>query len=150
MSKPLTKAFSSEVDTCSRQENATKKKSPVSVYIAAQPEVVRPALERLRVLIRKALPDAEEVISYQIPAYRLPGGMVIFFAGWKAHVSLYPATGRVATELADAIAPYKVSKGTLRFALDKPIPARLVTRIVKLRAEEVRAAAVAKATKRRR
>jgi uncharacterized protein YdhG (YjbR/CyaY superfamily) len=118
--------------------------SSVDTYIAAQPEAVRPVLARLRGLIRKALPEAEEVISYQIPAYKLAGRAVVYFAGWKAHVSLYPATGRVAVELADEIAPYKVSKGTLRFPLDKPLPARLVTRIVKLRAEEARDAAEAK------
>lgn len=108
----------------------------IDAYIAAQAETVRPVLERLRAIIRKALPDAEESISYGIPAFKLAGRPVIYFAGWKAHVSLYPAVGRVATELADQIAPYKVSKGTLRFDLGKPIPARLVTRIVKIRAEE--------------
>lgn len=113
----------------------------IDAYIAAQPEAVQPVLERLRAIICKALPDAEEAISYGIPAFKLAGRPVIYFAGWKAHVSLYPAVGRVATELADEIAPYKVSKGTLRFDLGKPIPARLVTRIVKIRAEETREAA---------
>jgi uncharacterized protein YdhG (YjbR/CyaY superfamily) len=116
----------------------------VDAYIAAQPAAVRLVLERIRAIIRKALPDAEEVISYQIPAYKLGGRTVIYVAGWKAHVSLYPATGRVATELTVEIAPYKASKGTLRFPLDTPIPARLVTRIVKLRAEETTPAAKSK------
>ncbi|MFO1171300.1 MAG: DUF1801 domain-containing protein [Hyphomicrobiaceae bacterium] len=122
----------------------------IDAYIAAQPEAVQPVLERLRAIICKALPDAEEAISYGIPAFKLAGRPVIYFAGWKAHVSLYPAVGRVATELADEIAPYKVSKGTLRFDLGKPIPARLVTRIVKIRAEETLAAAAKAKAKRRR
>lgn len=122
----------------------------IDAYIAAQPDAVRPLLVRLRAIIRKALPEAEEAISYQIPTFKIGGKPVIYFAGWKAHVALYPATGRVATELADEIAPYKVSKGTLQFPLGKPIPVRLVTRIAKLRAEETRDAIKAKAAKPRR
>jgi uncharacterized protein YdhG (YjbR/CyaY superfamily) len=121
----------------------------VAAYIAAQPPEVRPVLERLRAIIRKAVPEAEEVISYQIPAYKLEGRPVVYFAGWKSHVSLYPATGRVASEMADEIAPYRASKGTLKFPLGKPIPVRLIGRIAKLRAEEVREVA-AKAKARRR
>lgn len=121
----------------------------VDSYIAAQPEAVRPVLERLRQVIRKALPQAEEAISYQMPTFKLGGRPVIYFAGWKGHVSIYPATGRMTTELADEIAPYKASKGTLKFPLGKPIPARLVSRIAKLRAEETREA-IAKAQARRR
>ncbi len=123
--------------------------SSIDAYIAAQPAVVRTSLERLRAIIRKALPEAEEAISYGMPAFKIGGRPVVYVAGWKAHVSLYPAVGRVATELAAEIAPYKVSKGTLRFELAKPIPARLVTRIVKIRAEETRAA-IAKAKAKRR
>ena len=122
----------------------------IDAYIAAQPDTVRPLLERLREIIHKALPNAEEAISYGIPAFKLDGRPVIYFAGWKAHVSLYPAVGRVATELAQEIAPYKVSKGTLRFDLGKPIPARLVTRIVKIRAEETREAIANAKAKRRK
>ena len=59
-------------------------------YIASQPEAARVVLERVRGAIRKALPGAEEAISYQIPAYKLHGGLVLYFAGWKKHYSLYP------------------------------------------------------------
>lgn len=124
-------------------------KATIDAYIATHPEAMRPVLTRLRAIIRKALPEAEEAISYGIPAYKLAGRPVIYFAGWKAHVSLYPAVGRVATELAVEIAPYKVSKGTLRFDLGKPIPARLVTRIVKIRAAETLAAAAKTKAKRK-
>ena len=64
----------------------------VDEYIASQPEAAQGVLQRVRSTIRKALPEAEEVISYQIPAYKLHGGPVLYFAGWKQHYSLYPAT----------------------------------------------------------
>ena len=77
----------------------------VDQYIAAQPAPVQPALRRLRGIIRKAVPRAEEVISYQIPAYKLPGATVIYFAGWKQHVSLYPASPELVAERTQALAP---------------------------------------------
>ncbi|MCI0740403.1 MAG: DUF1801 domain-containing protein, partial [Gemmataceae bacterium] len=73
----------------------------VNEYIAAQPEAVQGILERVRSVMQKALPDAEEVISYQMPAYNLHGGAVIYFAGWKQHYSLYPATSYVVSALKD-------------------------------------------------
>jgi len=111
----------------------------VDDYIAAQPEEVRAVLRRVRGVIRKAVPAAEEVISYQIPAYKLPGGRVIWFAGWKKHFSLYPATGRLVAEFKKELAPYTVSKGTIRFPLSEPVPAKLIERIAKFRAKEVAA-----------
>ena len=104
----------------------------VDEYIAARPEAVRPVLRRVRAIIRKALPGAQEVISYQIPAYRKHGGTVVYFAGWKEHYSLYPVGEKVVAALGDALAPYEKSKGTIRFPLAKPIPAALIARIVKL------------------
>lgn len=73
------------------------KSSPQTVddYIASQPEAAQPALTQVRNAIRKALPAAEEVISYNIPTYKLDGAMVIYFAGWKHHYSLYPAGARL-------------------------------------------------------
>ena len=127
------------------------KTKSVDAYIAAQPADVRDVLERVRSTIRKALPAAEEVISYQIPAYRLPGGVVIYFAGWRQHYSLYPATALVVAALKDELAPYEKSKGTIRFPLCRPVPVRLIARIAKLRAKEVaeRAGAKAAAPKKR-
>ncbi len=109
----------------------------VDHYIAAQPEAVRGTLERVRAIIRKAIPKAEEVISYQIPAYRLPGGVVVYFAGWKQHYSLYPATDHVVGSLKDALAGYKISRGTIRFPLSEPVPAKLIDRIARLRLQEI-------------
>ena len=109
----------------------------VPEYIATQPKAAQSVLRRVRGIIRKAVPGAKEVISYQIPAYKLPTGTVIFFAGWKEHFSLYPATGLVAKELSEELGPYKVSKGTIRFPLDEPVPVKLIERIARLRAKEV-------------
>jgi uncharacterized protein YdhG (YjbR/CyaY superfamily) len=115
----------------------------VDHYISRQPEAIRPILERVRITLLKALPDAQEGISYQIPAYKVDGRMVIYFAGWKDHYSLYPLSGL--DEIETELAPYKHSKGTARFALDKPVPVRLITRIAKLRAKAAAARSVKKA-----
>jgi uncharacterized protein YdhG (YjbR/CyaY superfamily) len=108
----------------------------VDEYLAGQPETVQRVLKRVRSTIRKALPKAEEAISYQIPAYKLEGSPVLFFAGWKKHYSLYPATGQVVAALKDELAPYEISKGTIRFPLSEPVPVKLIKRIAKLRAKE--------------
>ena len=108
----------------------------VDEYIASQPETVQAILERVRSTIRKAVPGAEEVISYQIPAYKLQGLAVIYFAGWKQHYSLYPATGRLVSAFKDELASYEVRKGTIRFPLSEPVPVRLIGRIAKFRAKE--------------
>ena len=109
----------------------------VDEYIASQPEAVRHLLARVRSTIRKAVPGAEELISYKIPAYKLHNGPVLYFAGWKHHYSLYPATGRVVAAFKDELAPYEVSKGTIRFPLSQPVPVKLIGRIAKFRAKEV-------------
>ena len=109
----------------------------VDEYIVSQPEAVQGPLERVRRIIRKAVPGAEEVISYQIPAYKLDGSPVIYFAGWRRHYSLYPATALVVATLREELAQYEVSKGTIRFPLARPVPAKLIERIAKLRVKEV-------------
>jgi uncharacterized protein YdhG (YjbR/CyaY superfamily) len=112
--------------------------SPVDAYIAAQPAATRRVLEKVRAILRKALPGAEEVISYKIPAYRLHGGIVVYFAGWKQHYALYPVTAPLIAAFKDDLAPYELShKGTVRFRLDAPVPVRLIARIAKYRAQEV-------------
>jgi uncharacterized protein YdhG (YjbR/CyaY superfamily) len=108
----------------------------VDEYIASQPEAVQGVLKRVRGIIRKAVPGAEESISYQIPTYKLRGERVIYFAGWKQHYSLYPATGPLVTAFKDKLAPYELSKGTIRFPLSLPVPVKLIERIAKFRAKE--------------
>ena len=111
----------------------------VDEYIASQPKEAQAILQSLRGIIRKALPGAEEVISYNIPAYKLPGGTVIWFAGWKQHYSLYPATNHAVQAFKDDLAPYKVNKGTIRFPLSEPVPVKLIERLAKFRAKELTA-----------
>jgi uncharacterized protein YdhG (YjbR/CyaY superfamily) len=108
----------------------------VDEYIAGQPEGAQATLRRVRRAIRRALPGAEEAISYQIPAYKRDGGCVVYFAGWKQHYSLYPATGPLVAAFKDDLAPYEVSKGTIRFPLSRPVPVKLVERLAKFMAKE--------------
>jgi uncharacterized protein YdhG (YjbR/CyaY superfamily) len=118
----------------------------VDEYIGLQPEAVRGVLERVRGAIRKAVPDAEETISYVIPTYKLRGSPVLYFAGWKKHYSLYPASGGLVAAFQDELAPYQVSRGTIRFPLSEPVPVKLIERIAKFRAEEAAGHAREKAT----
>jgi uncharacterized protein YdhG (YjbR/CyaY superfamily) len=111
----------------------------VDDYIASQPDAVHAILGRVRNTIRRALPQAEEVVSYQIPAYKLHGQPVLYFAGWKQHFSLYPASANLLAAFKDDIALYLVSKGTIRFPLSHPVPVKLIGRIAKFRAKEVAA-----------
>ena len=117
----------------------------VDDYVATHPRDVRAALQRVRSAIRKALPGADEVISYQMPAYKLEGRVVIYFAGWTGHYSLYPATGQLVPSFKEELAPYAVSKGAIRFPLWEPIPVKLIGRIAKFRAKEVAERVKAKA-----
>ena len=109
----------------------------VDEYMAAQTEASRAVLERVRGAIRKAVPHAVETVSYRIPTYKLDGRAVIYFAAWKRHYSIYPATRLVLDTLAGELAPYDVSKGTIRFPLSGRVPVALIGRIAKLRAGEV-------------
>ena len=117
----------------------------VDEYLATFPEDVQAILRRVRSTICKAVPGAEEVISYQIPAYKLHGGTVLYFAGWKRHYSLYPATAPLVEAFKDDLAPYEVNdKGTIRFPLSQSVPVKLIGRIAKFRAREAAEDAQAK------
>jgi len=122
----------------------------VDEYIALQPKATQAILKRVRIIIRKALPAAEEVISYQIPAYKLHAEPVIYFAGWKQHYSLYPATGGLVEAFKDELAPYAISKGTIRFPLSEPVPVKLIERIAKFRMNEAGGRVKARAAARKK
>lgn len=107
----------------------------VDDYLDMQPEATRAILEPVRNAIRKAVPAAEETISYNIPAYKLNGRVFLYFAGWKQHFSLYPVGSALASLKAE-LAPYKQSKGTIQFPLSGRLPLALIRRIAKLRAQE--------------
>jgi len=112
----------------------------VDEYIASQPKAAQGVLKRVRSAIRKAVPAAEEAISYKIPTYKLQGAVVLYFAGWSRHYSLYPAGDRVVAAFRDELAPYTVEKGTIRFPLSAPVPVKLIESIAKFRAQEAEAA----------
>ena len=109
----------------------------VDEYIAAQPEAAKRALELVRTAIREAVPKAEESITYKMPTYKMHGERLLYFAGWKQHYSLYPATKRLLAALKNDLKPYAVVKSTVRFSLAEPVPAKLIERIAKFRAKEV-------------
>jgi len=109
----------------------------VDEYFAALPPDKRPAMESLRTTIRAAAPEAEEVISYKMPAYRMHGRFFVSYDAFKAHYSLFPASDPVVDELGDEIRPYLSGKGTIRFPADRPIPLETVTKIVEIRLREV-------------
>lgn len=114
----------------------------VDSYIAQQPEAVQPALQQLRNTIKKAAPHAEEVISYQMPAYKL-NGMLVYFAAWKEHIGFYPASAGV-SHFSDKLAKYNTSKGTIQFPLSEKLPLKLIADIVKFRVKENEAKALKK------
>jgi uncharacterized protein YdhG (YjbR/CyaY superfamily) len=100
----------------------------IDAYLAGFPDDVREILSGIRAAIRRALPDATEAISYDIPTFKLHGRNVVHFAGWKQHVSLYPIPdGDPALER--ELEPYRAGKGTLRFRLGEPVPYELIARI---------------------
>lgn len=110
----------------------TTKPNTVDEYISCFPAPTQKVLQKIRATIKKAIPGSEEKISYAIPAFTLNKAYVIYFAGYKNHVSIYPAP-RGAEEFKDELTSYKGGKGTVQFPLDKPIPYDLITRMVKYR-----------------
>ena len=112
------------------------KHETVDAYMAALPEDRRAAMEWLRRTIRAAAPAATEAISYNMPAFRLDGRFFVSYEAFKRHYSLFPWTDEMVEELGDAIRPYAVGKGTLRFPADAPIPLDLVRRIIEIRLRE--------------
>ena len=114
----------------------------IDAYIARFPTDVQAILEKIRMTIREAAPEAKEVISYQMPAFHLKGNLV-YFAAWKKHIGFYPPiTGD--EEFKRELAVYAGPKGNLQFPLDQPIPYELISKIVRLRVKENLARAAAK------
>ncbi len=111
----------------------------VDDYLAALPDDRRGAMEGLRRTIREAAPEATESIAYDMPAFRSNGRFLVSYAAFKHHYSLFPASSVVIEALGGALAPYLAGKGTIRFRSGAPVPADLVTQVVRVRLAEVAA-----------
>ena len=112
----------------------TKQYKTIDEYIAASPEDIQPTLQKLRRVIQEAAPEAQEIISYSMPAFK-QNGILVYFAAFKKHIGFFPTSSGVFA-FKKELAAYETSKGTVRFPLDKPIPYELVAKIVKFRVQE--------------
>jgi uncharacterized protein YdhG (YjbR/CyaY superfamily) len=109
----------------------------IDQYLAALDEPKRSTLEAVRGSILEVVPDAEQCISYNMPAFKVQGKVVAGFAAFKHHLSYLPHSSAVLTALANDLAHYESSKGALRFAIDKPLPKRLVKKLISARMREL-------------
>jgi len=106
----------------------------IDEYISGFPEDIQEILQKLRQVIKESAPEAQEVISYSMPAFK-QNGILVYFAAFKDHIGFFPTSSGV-TAFKKDLEPYATSKGTIRFPLDKPIPFPLVEKIVKFRVAE--------------
>lgn len=112
-----------------------KKPGTTKAYILQFPKETQLLLQQVRELIKKAAPGAEETISYGMPAFRLQG-MLVYYAAWKSHIGLYPASSATFKSFEKELASYTTSKGAIQFPYEKKIPVRLLTAIIKFRVKE--------------
>jgi uncharacterized protein YdhG (YjbR/CyaY superfamily) len=120
----------------------------IDEYIATFPKDVQKILDELRGTIKAAAPEAEEKISYQIPTFTLNDKYLIYFAGWKKHISIYPIPSGT-EEFNKEVSQYVEGKGTLKFPIDQPLPLELITEIVRFRVAENLKSAEAKSSQKK-
>ncbi|MGC4021716.1 MAG: DUF1801 domain-containing protein [Cyclobacteriaceae bacterium] len=124
------------------------KPKTIDEYISDFPEHVREIMERVRFTIAKAAPQAEEVISYSMPAFKL-NGVLVYFAGWQNHLGFYPFSSAIRAFQKD-LSKYEGAKGSIKFPYDKPIPYTLISKMVKYRVKENLEKAKLKALKKKK
>lgn len=127
---------------------AMHKPNNADEYIAAYPADVQKRLQQIREVIKKAVPQAQEVISYAMPAYKV-NSVLVYFAGWDKHIGFYPGAGAIA-HFKDALSVFKGAKGSVQFPLDEPLPVDLINRIVAYRVTEDAAIAEARRMKKKK
>jgi uncharacterized protein YdhG (YjbR/CyaY superfamily) len=110
----------------------------IDSYLAALDEPKRSTLQRLRETILSVIPEAEQCISYQVPAFRLDGKVAAGFAAFKNHLSYLPFSGSVIDKLSDDVRGYGGTKSALHFPIDQPLPEQLVRKLIETRLREVR------------
>lgn len=115
-------------------KDSSKNITSIDDYIAQFPENIQEILEQLRKTVRNSAPESEETISYQMPAFRQKG-ILVYFAAFKNHIGFYPTPSGI-EKFRKGLSGYEVSKGTVKFPIDKPIPLDLISKIVKFRVKE--------------
>jgi uncharacterized protein YdhG (YjbR/CyaY superfamily) len=110
----------------------------IRAYLAAQPTKTRAVLKQIRDAIKSVAPDAVDSFSYRIPGVKLDGKVLVWYAGFTHHTSLYPIGDAIRARYRSELVGYETSKGTVRFPLDKPLPLALVKRLVNARIQQVR------------
>ncbi len=116
------------------------KPATIDEYLAAIPDERRARFDSLRQTVLTAAPDAEEVIAYDMPAYRFRGRFMCSIGRYAHHDSLFPASQGIIDQLGDEVSPYVKGRGTFRFPANQPLPLELIDRIVRIRYEETAAA----------
>jgi uncharacterized protein YdhG (YjbR/CyaY superfamily) len=116
--------------------SAKRKPKTIDEYLAHTQADQRAALKKLRETIRAVAPKAEECISYGIPAFRLNGRALVFFGAWANHYAFYPGSSITLRKFRNELKGFQISKGTIRFSSDRPLPVALVKRLVKARMAE--------------
>ena len=119
------------------QPDRRRTREQIARYLARQPAGTRRTVRKLRSAIRAAAPGAAEHFSYGIPGFRLNGKVLVWYAGWKSHTSMYPISAAIKRAHATQLKGFKLGKGTVQFPLDQALPLALVTKIVKARAREI-------------
>jgi len=117
-------------------DSAKKKPKTIDQYLANVKPSNRKTLHKLRQTIQTAVPNAEECISYGIPAFRLNGRSLVFFGAWRSHCAFYPGSAATLKNFRNELKNFQTSKGTIRFSPDKPLPVALVKKLVKTRIAE--------------
>ena len=113
-----------------------EKEKTFDSYLTSVDDEQRAALEKLRATIAKTVPDAEEAISYGLPAFKLNGKPLVAIGATKNHCAFYPLSESIVAQFAVELSNFETSKGTIRFQADKPLPAKLVRKLVKSRIAE--------------